>query len=173
MRVAIILTGLLPFVAGCIPGHAIGGEAEQVVTVGVSDLDGVEVQGAKVTFAYDHRAIWTYTDLPNDDASFLERSVEGEGVVGENGLVELTFPTVTVCAFTFPINIFPCDDPLEDNVTGVPYLFGVELDGDTEYFSLPVVAGDEIEGEMFSLTIVSVGDATPREPGDDLEGDSN
>ena len=174
MKVQLLTINLLVLLlVGCIPGHYIGGEAEQIVTVDIAGLDGGDVSGAKVTFTRDHRAVWTYADLPNDDASYLERSVEGEGLADEAGQVALTFPTVTVCSFSFPINVFPCGDPLEDRVTGETYLFGVELDGETEYFSMPVVPGEVLEGELFSLTIDSVGDATPVESNESINEESS
>ncbi len=163
---------MLPLV-GCIPESYISGEAEQVVELAITTAGGDDANGANVTFVRDFRGSFTNPDLPNDDASYIGRGYEGEGVTDDMGQVSLTFPTVTVCHFSFPINLTTCPDPLEDNVTGVPYLFAIELDGETEYFGLPVVAGDEIEGEMFSLTIVSVGDATPRDSDDELDEESN
>ena len=157
---------VLVLVAGCIPGSRIGDRAQQVVIVRITDDESGAVENARITFAGDFRGSFTVSGVANDDDSYLERSQEGDATTDVEGRASLVLPTATVCHVT--VSIIPglgytnCPDPLSDQVTGAVYLFRVETETASEFFPEYMQPGASFSGELFTLAVESVGEATPR-----------
>ena len=152
--------------SGCIPGSSRGSEGQQEVVVEVTDIDLQAVESAQVTAAHDFRGSFTVDYLPNDDASYLDRNQLGSAVSDSMGQALLVLPTVTVCHVSIPIipvtTFESCPNPSSDQVTGEQYLFQIATESASEFFSLSMRPGAAVEGDLFTLTIVSIGEATPR-----------
>jgi hypothetical protein len=151
---------------GCFfPGSTLGESAEQVVVVEVVDNESGAVENADVTFRRDFRQSFTIDDVPNDDSSYLRAREQGGGTTDADGRASLVVPTTAVCHVT--VSLIPglssmnCPDPLGDRVTDTVYLFGVQTESVSEYFSLVMRPGASLANDRFTLTIVSIGEATP------------
>ncbi|MCK4659764.1 MAG: hypothetical protein KAV82_09615 [Phycisphaerae bacterium] len=159
-------TLLALLLSGCIPGSTIGSEAQQEVVVQLTDTGCRTVENAQVTFTHDFRESFTMVGIPNDDTSYLDRNQEGSAITDATGHASLVLPTATVCDVAVPIipviTFTSCPDPLSDQVTGELYLFRVNTEITSEFLPLRMRPGASVSGEFFTLTVVSIGEATPR-----------
>jgi len=167
VTLVISVCALLPLLPlGCIHGSGPGDGAEQAVVVQVAGDDSEAVASARITFTRDFRGSFTVDGFANDDESYLERNQGGFATTDTEGRASLVLPTYTLCTSTvFLVPGFGfrnCEDPLSDQVTGEAYLFRVETETGSEFFSVRMQAGASVSVGQLTLTVVSIGEATPR-----------